>query len=148
MAPPVTAMVNALGHCGGGTPPDLDAIWTLQGSRSPIFERAGPMPERAGYSILYSRHRQVTAIPKAPARMRMEGKHGPIQTNAPEQSGFCGPVSHAALWGAVVGRPRRACGLLPGGPVPLPGRVAGVHDPRAHGGGGTARGGMRAVQAC
>ena len=26
----------------------------------------------------------------------MEGKHGPIQTVAPEQSGFCGPVSHAA----------------------------------------------------
>ena len=27
------------------------------------------------------------------------------------QSGLCGAVSHAALWGAVVGRPRRAAGL-------------------------------------
>src|SRR5262249_58509075 len=114
MAPPVTAMVNALGHCGGGTPPDLDAIWTLQGSRSPIFGRAGPMPERAGYSILSSRHRQDTAIPHEPARMRIEGKHDPIQADAPEQSGLCGPVWHAALWCAVVGRPRRASGLLPG----------------------------------
>ena len=28
----------------------------------------------------------------------MEGKHDPIQADAPEQSGFCGPVSHAAPW--------------------------------------------------
>jgi hypothetical protein len=58
MAPPVKAMVNALGHCGGFMPPNLDTIWTLRGCRSPISERAGPRPERAGDSILFSRHRQ------------------------------------------------------------------------------------------
>ena len=34
--------------------------------------------------------------------MRMEGKHGPIQANAPEQSGLCGAVSHTAPWGGRV----------------------------------------------
>src|SRR4029453_4261565 len=119
-------------------PPDLDAVWTLQGGRNPIYERAGPRPERAGDFILSTRHRQVTAITHARARLRMEGKHDPIPADAPEQSGLCGPVSHAAPWCAVVGWPRRASGLLPGGPVPLPGRVASVHAPRADGGGGTA----------
>src|SRR5215470_9884362 len=147
MAPPVQAMVNALGHCGGCTPPNLNAIWTLQGRRSPKFKRAGPMPERAGDSILSSRHRHGTVRTPTRARLRMEGQHDPIQADTPAQSGLCGPVSHAAPWCAVVGRPRRASGLLPGGPVPLPGRVAGVHAPRADGGGGTARGGVRAVQA-
>src|SRR5215475_10772277 len=147
MAPPVKAMVNALGHCGGCMPPNLDAIWTLRACRSPKFERSGPMPERAGDSILSSRHRQVTAITHTRARLRMEGKHGSIQTDTPEQSSLCGPVSHAALWGAVVGRPRRASGLLPSGTVRLLGRVASVHAPRADGGGGTTRCGVRAVQA-
>src|SRR5262245_31023412 len=124
-------MVNALGHCGGCTPPNLDAIWTLRGSRSPIFERSCPIPERAGDSILSSRHRQDTVITYARARLRMEEKYGPIQTVTPEQSGLRDPVSYAAPWGAVVGRPRRASGLLPGGPVPLPGRVAGVHGVRS-----------------
>src|SRR5215475_13221417 len=136
MTPRVQAMVNALKHCRGYTPPNLDAIWTLRGWRSPIFERSSPIPERAGDSILSSRHRQDTAITHARARLRMEGKHGPIQADTPEESGLCGAVSHAAPWGAVVGRPRRACGLLPGGPVPRPGRVTGVHAPRADGGGG------------
>src|SRR5215510_11000759 len=117
MAPPVQAMVNALGHGRGGTPPNLDAIWTLRGCWSPIFERADPIPERAGDSILSSRHRQGTARPKAPARLQREEQHDPIQTHAPKQSGLCGPVSHAALWCAVVGRPCRASGLLPGGTV-------------------------------
>src|SRR5262249_22147370 len=40
MAPPVKAMVNALGHCRGCIPPHLDAMWTLPGSRSPRSERA------------------------------------------------------------------------------------------------------------
>jgi len=31
MTPPVQAMVNALKHCGGCTPPNLDAVWTLLG---------------------------------------------------------------------------------------------------------------------
>src|SRR5262245_1404995 len=74
MAPPVKAMVNALKHCGGFTPPNLDAIWTRQGCRSLIFERSSPMPERLGDFILSSRHRHGTAIPKAPAHMRMERK--------------------------------------------------------------------------
>src|SRR5262249_37780619 len=147
MTPPVTAMVNALGHCRGCTPLNLDTIWTLRGGRSPRSERSSPMPERAGDSILSSRHRQVTDITHARARIDMEGKHDPIQTVAPAQSGFCGPVSHAVPWGAIVGRPRRASGLLPGGPVPLPGRVIGVHAPRADGGGGTGRCRVRAVQA-
>src|SRR5262245_10129328 len=30
MAPRVKAIVNALGHGGGCTPPNLNAIWTLQ----------------------------------------------------------------------------------------------------------------------
>src|SRR5215470_16436340 len=118
MAPPVTATLNALGHCRGFMPPHLDAIWTLWGCRSPIFERSSPRPERAGDSILSSRHRQVTAITHARARLRMEGKHGPIQADTPEESGLCGAVSHAPLRCAVVGRPRRASGLLPGGAVP------------------------------
>src|SRR5262249_23407266 len=104
MTPPVKAMVNALGHCRGFIPPNLDTIWTLHGCWSPISERSSPMLERAGDSILSSRHRQVTARTQISARLRMEGKHGPIQTVAPAQSGVCGPVSHAAPWGAVVGR--------------------------------------------
>jgi hypothetical protein len=67
MAHPATAMVNALGHCRGCTPLNLDTIGTLRGSRSPIFERSSPIPEWAGDSILSSRHRHGTTIPKAPA---------------------------------------------------------------------------------
>src|SRR5262245_57890892 len=93
MAPPVKATVNALGHCGGFMPPDLDAIWTLQGGRSPISERSSPIPERAGYSILSARHRQGTASTHARAPLDIEEQYDPIPTVAPEQSGFCGPVS-------------------------------------------------------
>src|SRR5262245_23359346 len=103
MAPPVTAMVNALGHGRGFMPPHLDAIWTLWGCRSPIFERASPMPERAGYSIFSTKHRQGMARIHARAPLDMEEQYDPIPTDASEQSGFCGPVSHAAPWGAVVG---------------------------------------------
>src|SRR5262249_15681384 len=95
MAPPVQAMVNALGHCKGFTPPNLDAVWTLQGRPRPIFERSSPIPERAGDSILSSRHRQDTARPKAPTRLQRKEQHEPIQTVAAAQSGVCGPVSHA-----------------------------------------------------
>src|SRR5262245_13217966 len=70
MAPPVKAMVNALGHCGGCTPPNLNAIWTLQGSRSPIVERSSPIPERAGDSILSSRHRHGASNQERGRRMR------------------------------------------------------------------------------
>ena len=133
MAPPVQAMVNALGHCRGCMPPHLNAIWTLRGRRSPISERAGPMPERVGCSRLSSGTGESRLEPKASASLHREEQHDPIQADAPEQSGLCGAVSHAAPWGAVVGRPRRAYNLLPGGSVPLSGRVAGVHAPRADG---------------
>ena len=104
MAPPAT--VNALGHYEGFMPPNLDAIWTLQGGRTPIYERAGPRPERAGDSILSSRHRQDTTRTEGTRTLHREEQHDPIQADAPEYSRLCGPVSHAAPWGAVVGRPR------------------------------------------
>src|SRR5262249_50544380 len=114
MAPPVKAAVNALGYDRGCMPLYLDDSWTRQGGRGPISGHAGPMPERAGYSTLSTRHRQGTARTHDPAPREMAETYGPIQPNTPEQSGLCGPVSYAAPGGAVVGRPRRASGLLRG----------------------------------
>ena len=86
------AMVNALGHCEGCTPPNLDAIWTLRGCWSPISERSSPIPERAGDSILSSRHRHGTTIPKAPARMRMDQHPRPTPTLLPVRQTSVGHI--------------------------------------------------------
>ena len=139
--PPWTTLDTA----GAVTDPHLDDIWTRQGYHSPTFGHADHVPGRESYSRLFSSHRQVAETTNAPSEMSMDCEHIQIPTDAPEQSGLCRPVScPTQRCAAVVGRPGRASGLAPGGAVPLPGRVAGVYDPRADGGGGTARRGVRA----
>src|SRR5262245_2304323 len=149
MQPPVAIAVDDLGHDKGGHGRNLDASWTLQGSHGPILGHADPVPEQGRYSILSASHGQGAAVTNTPADMRMNSKYDPIPADAPEQSGLCGAVSRLAQpCAAVVGRPGRASGLAPGGPLPVPGRVAGIYDPRADGGGGTVRRAVRARAAC
>ena len=149
MEPPVAAAVDDLGYCRGYQAPHLDDIWTLQGCHGSTFGHADHVPGRESYSRLFASHRQVAETTNAPSDMSMDCEHIQIPADAPEQSGLCRPVPCPAQRRAVVvGRPGRASGLAPGGAVPLPGRIAGVYDPRAAGSGGTARRGVRVVQAC
>ena len=80
MEPPVTAMMNALEHGRGVHAPKFGTPFghCAQGQSEPHMERAAPRPERAGDSILSSRHRHDTARPQAAARMRLEEQHNPI----------------------------------------------------------------------